>query len=172
MAAEAGFDMKIRVVEFATSLKEAEEGELPGLHAGLVGAHRSRRQHLHLRARARRRRTTAAIPNAEVDKPARRGPHQDAIQRERKAIYEKVAGKFLEDGPLIYLYHRRCLIAHTDAAGGLKQMPDGLVRVVGLKLKSQGQPHCPTRAGSDAFAGRSEPVRTAHQAAQGLPCLP
>ena len=26
MAAEAGFDMKIRVTEFATSLKEAEDG--------------------------------------------------------------------------------------------------------------------------------------------------
>ena len=27
MAAEAGFDMKIRVTEFATSLKQAEAGE-------------------------------------------------------------------------------------------------------------------------------------------------
>ena len=31
MAAEAGFDMKIRVTEFATSLKQAEAGEYPGL---------------------------------------------------------------------------------------------------------------------------------------------
>ena len=31
MAAEAGFDMKIRVTEFATSLKQAEAGRVPGL---------------------------------------------------------------------------------------------------------------------------------------------
>ncbi len=30
MAAEAGFDMKIRVIEFATSLKQAQAGEYPG----------------------------------------------------------------------------------------------------------------------------------------------
>ena len=33
------------------------------------------------------------------------------------------------------IYHRRILIAHTTKLEGYKQMPDGLVRVVGLKLK-------------------------------------
>ena len=41
----------------------------------------------------------------------------------------------LDDQPLIYLYHRTLLIAHTTKLEGYKQMPDGLVRVVGLKLK-------------------------------------
>ena len=31
MAAEAGFDMKIRVIEFATSFKQAEAGEFQAL---------------------------------------------------------------------------------------------------------------------------------------------
>jgi len=41
----------------------------------------------------------------------------------------------LEDNPRLYLYHRRVLIAHTARLEGYKQMPDGLVRVVGLKFK-------------------------------------
>ena len=41
----------------------------------------------------------------------------------------------LEEKPLLYLYHRRILIAHTTKLEGYKQMPDGLVRVIGLKLK-------------------------------------
>ncbi|MDP1907491.1 MAG: ABC transporter substrate-binding protein, partial [Hyphomicrobium sp.] len=53
----------------------------------------------------------------------------------RKAIYEKVTKFALEDVPKIYLYHRRILIAHTAKLEGYTQMPDGLVRVVGLKLK-------------------------------------
>ncbi len=45
MAAEAGFDMKIRVTEFATSLKQAEAGEFQAYLLGLERPHRSRRQH-------------------------------------------------------------------------------------------------------------------------------
>ena len=52
-----------------------------------------------------------------------------------KAIYEKLTRAALNDLPIIYLYHRRLLIAHTTRLEGYKQMPDGLVRVIGLKLK-------------------------------------
>jgi peptide/nickel transport system substrate-binding protein len=54
---------------------------------------------------------------------------------ERKALYEKLTKILLNDLPIIYLYHRKLLIAHTTKLEGYKQMPDGLVRVVGLKLK-------------------------------------
>ena len=57
----------------------------------------------------------------------------DMVQR--KAIYEKLTKAVLEDEPILYLYHRRLIIAHTNKLEGYKQMPDGLVRVVGLKLK-------------------------------------
>ena len=56
-------------------------------------------------------------------------------QSQRKAIYEKLTKIVLEEDPLLYLYHRRILIAHTTKLEGYKQMPDGLVRVIGLKLK-------------------------------------
>ena len=48
MAAEAGFDLKIRVTEFATSLTEGGAGPLPGLLHRLERPHRPRRQQLHL----------------------------------------------------------------------------------------------------------------------------
>ena len=54
---------------------------------------------------------------------------------QRKATYEKLTRIVLNDEPLIYLYHRKLLIAHTTKLEGYKQMPDGLVRVIGLKLK-------------------------------------
>ncbi len=54
---------------------------------------------------------------------------------QRKAIYEKMTKVVLDDEPIIYLFHRKLLIAHTTKVEGYKQMPDGLVRVVGLKLK-------------------------------------
>ena len=54
---------------------------------------------------------------------------------ERKAIYEKLTGIILNDEPIIYLYHRKLLIAHSKKLEGFRPIPDGLVRVVGLKLK-------------------------------------
>jgi peptide/nickel transport system substrate-binding protein len=57
----------------------------------------------------------------------------DAAQR--KTIYENLTKIILENHPIIYLYHPRVLIAHTDRLEGYRQMPDGLVRVTGLTLK-------------------------------------
>ena len=48
---------------------------------------------------------------------------------ERKAIYEKVAKLAARGRPMIYLYHRKVLIAQTTKLEGFMQMPDGLVRV-------------------------------------------
>ena len=54
---------------------------------------------------------------------------------QRKAIYEKLTRIVLNDEPIIYLYHRKLLFAHIKKLEGYRQMPDGLVRVIGLKLK-------------------------------------
>ena len=54
------------------------------------------------------------------------------------ASYNAGAGriaKFLTEGSIVYLYHTQVLVAHTDKVEGYKQMPDGLVRVIGIKLK-------------------------------------
>ena len=59
---------------------------------------------------------------------------EDAIA-ERKALYEKAAGTLLAEGSVVYLYHRLWIIAHTAKLDGFKLLPDGLVRVVGLRLK-------------------------------------
>jgi peptide/nickel transport system substrate-binding protein len=53
---------------------------------------------------------------------------------ERKKIYEKITAKFLPEGNMLFLYHPQVLIAYSDRLDGYMPMPDGLVRVVGLKL--------------------------------------
>ena len=82
MAAEAGFDMKIRVTEFATSLKQAEAGEYQAYHARLERTHRSRRQFLHLPAQGQRRRTTASGP---IPRPTRRSTMRGSSPTRRSA---------------------------------------------------------------------------------------
>lgn len=53
----------------------------------------------------------------------------------RNAAYEKLAARFLSNGWIIYLYHPQYLIASSDRVEGFKPMPDGILRVVGVKLK-------------------------------------
>ena len=68
MAAEAGFDMKIRVTEFATSLKQAEAGEYQAFMlawSGRIDPDGNSYIFLH---KPRRRRTTAPGPMPEADK--------------------------------------------------------------------------------------------------------
>jgi peptide/nickel transport system substrate-binding protein len=133
MAAETGFDMKIRVTEFATSLKQAESGEYQAFMLAWSGRiDPDGNSYVFLKTGAPQ--NYSAWSNAEADK-ALDDARLVTDLAQRKAIYEKLAKAALEDEPLLYIYHRRILIAHTTKLDGYKQMPDGLVRVVGLKLK-------------------------------------
>jgi peptide/nickel transport system substrate-binding protein len=133
MAAEAGFDMKIRVTEFATSLKQAEAGEYQAYllaWSGRIDPDGNSYIFLHQGGPQ----NNSAWANAEADK-ALDDARLVTDLAERKAIYEKLTRLEIEDEPILYLYHRRILIAHTARLEGYTQMPDGLVRVVGLKLQ-------------------------------------
>ena len=134
MAAEAGFDMKIRVTEFATSLKHGRAGRIPGLPDRLERPHRSGRQYLHLPQDQGAAEQSAAISNPEVDK-ALDDARLTSDPAKRKAVYEKAAKILLTEAPILYLYHRKVLIAQTTQVEGFVPVPDGLVRVVGLRLK-------------------------------------
>jgi peptide/nickel transport system substrate-binding protein len=134
MAAEAGFDMKIRVVEFATSLKEAEEGRFQAYMLNWSGRP-DPDGNLYIFAKSKAPQNYGGYSDPQVDAWLDEARTKSA-QAERKAIYEKVAEKFLNEGSLIYLFHRKWFIAHTARLQGMKLLPDGLVRVVGLKLGS------------------------------------
>ena len=133
MASETGFDMKIRVTEFATSLKQAEAGEYQAYMlawSGRIDPDGNSYVFLHSNAPQ----NYSAWSNAEADK-ALDDARLVTDQAQRKAIYEKLAKIELEEEAILYIFHRRILIAHTTKLEGYKQMPDGLVRVIGLKLK-------------------------------------
>ena len=133
MAAEAGFDLKIRVIEFATSFKQAQAGEFQIFligWSGRIDPDGNSYVFLHTKAPI----NDGGFSNPEADK-AMEDARLITDPAQRKAIYEKLAKIVVNEEPIIYLYHRKILIAHTTKLEGYKQIPDGLVRVVGLKLK-------------------------------------
>ena len=133
MAAEAGFDMKIRVTELATSLKQAEAGEYQAFHLQWSGrSDPDGNSFIFLHSDAPQ--NYSFWTNADADKALEDARLATDIAQ-RKAIYEKLTKLEMEEEPILYIYHRRILIAHTARLEGYKQVPDGLVRVVGLRLK-------------------------------------
>ena len=133
MVAEAGFDLKIRVTEVATALKTAEDGDFQLYQNTWSGR-------IDPDGNAVIYQTCGAPQNMghycdkEIDawhREARAATDPAA----RKAIYEKITAKFLAEGWMIYLYHPQYLIAHTDKLEGFRPISDGILRVVGLKLK-------------------------------------
>ena len=133
MAAEVGFEMKIRVTEFATSLKQAEQGEFQGYLIAWSGR-TDPDGNLSIFYATGAPQNNSGFSNPEVDKLLT-DARTVSEPGKRKAIYEKIAKILQEQGSILYLYHRRVLIAHTAKLEGYTQMPDGLVRVVGLRLK-------------------------------------
>src|SRR6202163_4966391 len=133
MAAETGFDLKIRLIEFATSLKQAQAGEYQLFLLGWSGRiDPDGNSYIFLHTNAPQ--NESFYSNPEADKLL-----EDARlitdQAQRKAIYEKLTKIALNDHPIIYIYHRKILVAHTAKLEGYKQVSDGLVHVVGLKFK-------------------------------------
>ena len=132
MVKDAGFDLKIQVVEFATSLNTAEKGDYDIYMLawsgrtdvdGNVFSFHSCKGPLNY----------ARFCDEKIDATLTQARTVNDMAA-RKKLYEEAAEKLLKEGGVLYLYHRRLLIAHAARLTGYVQMPDGLVRVVGLKL--------------------------------------
>jgi peptide/nickel transport system substrate-binding protein len=133
MAKEAGFDIKIQSTEFATSLNLADKGQFDAYVLAWSGrADPDGNLQTFIACKGPLNTSGYCVP--EVD---------EAIDKARTALdpaarakyYDTVAIHVAKDRPIIYLYHRNWLWAHTARLTGLRTIPDGLVRVQGLQMK-------------------------------------
>ena len=132
MTREAGFDVKIQAAEFATSINMADKGDFeayvlawsgrPDPDGNLFSFHGCK-QPLNY----------AGYCDAETDKLLAQSRTLRGVA-ERKAVFEQIAARVLKERPIIYLYHRNWLWAFNAKLNGVRQIPDGLLRVTGLKM--------------------------------------
>jgi peptide/nickel transport system substrate-binding protein len=132
MAKEAGFDVKIQSTEFATSLNAADKGQFEAYvlaWSGRADPDGNLQNHLGCGAPL----NYAGYCNQTVEQ----GINESRAQRDparRVQVYEGVAAQILKDRPIVYLFHRHWLWAHNAKLAGFRTVPDGMVRVQGLKL--------------------------------------
>ncbi|MFO0988041.1 MAG: ABC transporter substrate-binding protein [Alphaproteobacteria bacterium] len=132
MVKEAGFDVKIRVTEFATSLNTAEKGDFE-IYMLAWSGRTDPDGNLYSFVSCKGPLNYGKYCDAETDKllDQSRMVNDPAA---RKTVFEQIAQRTVAGGPILYLYHRKMFFPHTTKLQGFKPMPDGLIRVVGLKL--------------------------------------
>ena len=133
MTREAGFDVKIQSTEFATSLNLADKGDFEAYVLawsgradpdGNVFSFHGCKQPLNY----------AGYCSAETDALLTQARTQRDVA-ERKKTYEQIAARVLKERPVIYVYHRNWLWAYNTKLSGVRGVPDGLLRVSGLKMQ-------------------------------------
>jgi len=132
MAKEAGFDIKIHSTEFATSLNLADKGQFEAYVLAWSGrADPDGNLHTMLACKG----PTNYAGYCKDDVEALINESRTSLDPARRAAaYDKIAQQVQKDRPIIYLYHRNWLWAHTTKLTGLRTVPDGMVRVQGLKM--------------------------------------
>jgi peptide/nickel transport system substrate-binding protein len=132
MVKEAGFDVKIQSTEFATSLNLADKGEFDAYVLAWSGR-ADPDGNIYSFDACKQPLNYAGYCKQEVDDLLTKS-RTSADLGERRKAYEQIAGIVLKDRPIVYLYHRHWLWAYNNKVSGLRTIPDGLVRVQGLKL--------------------------------------
>jgi peptide/nickel transport system substrate-binding protein len=132
MVAEAGFDVSLKATEFATLLSEMQKGDFQAsLFAwsgridpdGNIGPFFSCGAGFN----------DPHYCNADVDK-ALADARSAASGDQRKAFYAAAAAHYMDDLPMIYLYHEPRLFAVSNKLSGFVGHPDGLIRLRGVAL--------------------------------------
>ena len=132
MTREAGFDVKIQAVEFATSLNMADKGDFDAYVLAWSGR-ADPDGNLFSFHGCKQPLNYAGYCDPETDKLlAQSRESRDPAARTK--VFEQIAARIGKERPIVYLYHRNWLWAYNAKLDGVRNVPDGLLRVTGLKM--------------------------------------
>src|SRR3954470_21428157 len=132
MAREAGFDVKILAAEFATTLNMGDKGDFEAYVLAWSGRP-DPDGNLYSFDVCKQPLNYAGYCDADTDNLIKQS-REVLDTAQRKKVFEQVAAKVLKERPIVYLYHRKWLWAYNPKLQGVRNIPDGLLRVTGLKM--------------------------------------
>ncbi len=132
MAKEAGFDIKIQSTEFATSLNMADKGQFEAYLLNWSGR-ADPDGNLFSFYGCKQPLNYTGYCKPELDELLNKSRATlDVAQR--KKLFEQIAAEIDKDKPIVYIYHRHWLWAFDKKMSGVRKIPDGLLRLQGLKM--------------------------------------
>ena len=134
MLREAGFELRINTMEFASSLQAAVRGDFETYllaWSGRVDPDGNSYTFMHSRGPQ----NDGRYSNPEVDRLLDAARIETDTAR-RRDIYGQIwAIAIRQDRSRIYLWHRKNIVAHSARLTGFVAIPDGLIRPQGLRLQ-------------------------------------
>lgn len=127
MTAEAGFEVKLNPMEFASSLDAAEAGQFQSLAAGWSGRI-DPDGNIARFVRTKAGNNYSGYSNPEVDSLLRQGT-STLDPAARRDIYAKLDAIIADEVPVTYLYRQSNLVVASNQVSGIKVYRDGLIRV-------------------------------------------
>jgi peptide/nickel transport system substrate-binding protein len=133
MAAEAGFEVKLRSTEFVTALQAADKGDYEVFLIGWSGRADADGNVYSFIHTGPPNLNNSGYSNAQVDGWLEQARVVAAIP-DRRALYTKVAQQLLVDLPRMYLYTPNNIFAMSTKVRGFVPVPDGMVRLTGMSI--------------------------------------
>jgi peptide/nickel transport system substrate-binding protein len=133
MERDAGFDVKIKTMEFAASLQSGYAGDFQAYMIGWSGRadpDGNMWQMLHTGGTF----NYGHYSNPDVDQALDDARTVAAIDQ-RRAFYAKVWPQQRKDLPLIYLWIGKNIVGMKKTVTGFQQVPDGLIRLQGVAMQ-------------------------------------
>ncbi len=134
MVREAGFDLRLNAMEFASSLQAAVRGDFEAYllgWSGRVDPDGNTWAFIHSRGGQNDGRYSNPAVDALLDQA-----RTELDEERRRALYAQVFQIAIrQDRHRIYLWHRKNIVAHTARLQGFVNIPDGLIRPTGMRLQ-------------------------------------
>ena len=132
MAAEAGFDVKITAMEFASALQAESRGDYEAFleaWSGRVDPDGNLYSFLHTGGAL----NTGKYSNPAVDKPLD-DARLTADPAKRRDLYAAMWQPATQDLPILYLWTQKNIAGMSVKVEGFRPVPDGMIRLQGLSL--------------------------------------
>jgi len=134
MLSEAGFDLRIRAMEFASSLQASTRGDFDIYFNGWSGR-TDPDGNIYSFIHTGTAQNDSRYSNPEVDRLLDEARTELDVAK-RRALYARILEVAIAgDSPRVYLWHRKNIMAHTARLAGYRPIADGMIRLQGMRLQ-------------------------------------
>jgi peptide/nickel transport system substrate-binding protein len=132
MGTDAGFDISLRPVEFASLQSSLARGDFVVGQSGWSGrVDPSGNVHQYVSCKGSL--NDGKFCNAQID-AALNGARAEASQAKRRALYDKVQTAMQTERPIIYLFYQPWIYGVQKKVSGFVAYPDGIIRLRGVSV--------------------------------------
>ena len=129
MAREAGFNITLRPSEFASALKDSDDGKHQAFLIGWSGRV-DPDGNIHQAQSCKGSLNQTLACDERIDALLNKAREVSDVDR-RRALYREATDMFTARRNIIYLYHPNYIVAFPKNLKGYKAVPDGLIRIKG-----------------------------------------